>query len=121
MTGTLLLDILPILEYIHKKQIIHRDIKPDNIIIRKNDGKPVLIDFGIFKEKICTQIGGNQQSSIILGTPGYMPIEQAAGLTYYSSDLYSLGLTAVFMLTGQNPKHYSIKDRLVYQYINIET
>jgi serine/threonine protein kinase, bacterial len=104
----LLIDILPVLDYIHSQQIIHRDIKPDNIIIRKSDGKPVLIDFGIIKEKVTTQIRSNKKSSIILGTPGYMPSEQAAGRPVYSSDLYSLGLTAVFMLTGQNAEDFAV-------------
>jgi len=103
----LLSDILPVLIYVHSRGIIHRDIKPDNIIIRKSDKKPVLIDFGIIKEKVATQIRGANNSSVILGTPGYMSSEQAAGRPVYSSDLYSLALTAVFLLTGKNAEDFA--------------
>jgi len=102
----LLVNILPVLDYIHSHQIIHRDIKPDNIIIRESDQKPVLIDFGIIKEKVGTQLNGQNNSSVILGTPGYMASEQATGRAVYSSDLYSLGLTAVFLLSGKNAEDF---------------
>ena len=104
----LLIDILPILEHIHNLRIIHRDIKPDNIIIRKSDGKPILIDFGIMKEKVGTQLRSSKSSSVILGTPGYMSPEQGTGRAVYSSDLYSLGLTAVFLLSGKNAEDLPI-------------
>jgi serine/threonine protein kinase, bacterial len=102
----LLADILPILEYIHDRKIIHRDIKPDNIIMRNRDNKPVLIDFGAVRELMGTVISsqGSPTSSIVIGTPGYMPSEQAAGRPIYSSDLYSLGITAIYLLTGKQPQ-----------------
>ncbi|MBD2144047.1 YARHG domain-containing protein [Sphaerospermopsis sp. FACHB-1194] len=102
----LLVNILPVLKYIHSQHIVHRDIKPDNIIIRHHDNKPVLIDFGAVRESMGTVLNsqGNPTSSIIIGTPGFMSSEQAAGRPVYSSDLYSLGLTAIYLLTGKPPQ-----------------
>ncbi|MBH8563196.1 YARHG domain-containing protein [Nostoc sp. CENA67] len=102
----LLVNLLPVLEYVHSKQIVHRDIKPDNIIVRDRDQKSVLIDFGAVRESMGTVFNsqGNPTSSIVIGTPGYMPSEQAAGRPVYSSDLYSLGITAIYLLTGKQPQ-----------------
>ncbi|MBW4494829.1 MAG: YARHG domain-containing protein [Oscillatoria princeps RMCB-10] len=102
----LLVSMLPVLEFVHSKRIVHRDIKPDNIIVRRRDGVPVLIDFGAVKETMGTVVNsqGNATSSIVIGTPGFMPSEQAAGRPLYSSDLYSLGLTAIYLLTGKVPQ-----------------
>ncbi|MEC4892794.1 MAG: serine/threonine-protein kinase [Oscillatoria sp. PMC 1051.18] len=102
----ILISILPVLDYVHGQQIVHRDIKPDNIIIRSSDRVPVLIDFGAVREAMGTTLSsqGNYTSSIVIGTPGFMPSEQAAGRPLYSSDLYSLGLTAIYLLTGKIPQ-----------------
>lgn len=103
---SLLMDLLPTIADIHRQGIVHRDIKPDNIILRRSDNKPVLIDFGAVKETMSTAVNsqGNSTHSIVVGTPGYMPSEQLAGRPVFSSDLYSLGLTAIYLLTGRQPQ-----------------
>ncbi|MTJ11967.1 DUF4101 domain-containing protein [Anabaena sp. UHCC 0187] len=102
----ILINILQILEYVHSKGIVHRDIKPDNIILRFSDSKPVLIDFGAVKVTMNTEVSpsGNSHQSIVIGTPGFMPMEQSAGRPVFSSDLFSLGLTAIYLLTGKIPQ-----------------
>jgi formylglycine-generating enzyme required for sulfatase activity len=93
---TILTELLPVLQFIHDNQVIHRDIKPENIIRSKN-GQLFLIDFGVSKEtsgSILTRVG------TVTGTPGYAPPEQFRGMVYHSSDLYSLAVTCVRLLTG---------------------
>ncbi len=109
----ILLKLLPVLDYIHQQNIVHRDIKPDNIIFRAKDNLPVLIDFGAVKEALTTFVysGGHSAYSIAIGTPGYMASEQAAGRPIFSSDLYSLGLTAIFLLTGKSPQNLKTDKR----------
>ena len=101
----LLRDVLEILVYVHENKVIHRDIKPANIMRRK-DGKLVLIDFGIVKQ-INTTIAmksGSTSRTISIGTGGYMPIEQAIGKPKYSSDIYALGMTAIQALIDLSPR-----------------
>jgi serine/threonine-protein kinase len=97
-------DLLPILSFIHSKGIIHRDIKPENIILRDPDRKPVLIDFGAVRETVQTVVstGGNTRS-IVIGTPGFMSMEQNIGRPLFASDIYSLGMTVIYAVTGRLP------------------
>ncbi|MEG4799727.1 bifunctional serine/threonine-protein kinase/formylglycine-generating enzyme family protein [Microcoleus sp. ARI1-B5] len=97
----LLLELLPVLKFIHEQKIIHRDIKPDNIMRRRSDGVLMLIDFGVSK-----QLSGTVMSRLgtQIGTPGYSPFEQMkGGEAYPASDLFSLGATAFHLLTGVHP------------------
>ncbi|HZG38872.1 MAG TPA: serine/threonine-protein kinase, partial [Nodosilinea sp.] len=100
----LLLSLLPVIAFVHNQGVIHRDIKPSNIIRRQSDGQLVLIDFGAVKlisNKLAdTGVNLTSTSTIGVGTQGYMPSEQSAGLPKFGSDLYALGITAVEALTG---------------------
>ncbi|MEH2425073.1 MAG: serine/threonine-protein kinase [Nostoc sp.] len=104
----LLQQVLGILQFIHSHNVIHRDIKPDNIIRRQQDGKLVLIDFGAVKQ-VQTQlltVLGQMGATIIIGTPGYMSTEQGQGKPRPNSDIYSLGIIAIQSLTGLHPINF---------------
>ncbi|QQE67107.1 hypothetical protein GFS31_38190 [Leptolyngbya sp. BL0902] len=111
----LLEDLLPVLTFIHSRGVIHRDITPANIMRRKADGVPILIDFGVakqFSEAVMYEPGTR------IGTEGYAPMEQLrSGQAYPSSDLYSLGVTCLHGLTGCRPEDlYSpLEGRWVWQ------
>lgn len=98
----LLQGVLEILEFVHQKGVIHRDIKPDNIIRRACDRKLVLVDFGAVKQLRLPMltIGGKSTATVAVGTPGYMPTEQGQGKPRPNSDIYSLGIIAIQALTG---------------------
>ncbi|MGL5831684.1 MAG: protein kinase domain-containing protein [Waterburya sp.] len=97
-------DILPVLDYIHTADLIHRDISPDNLILRDRDLKAVLIDFGCIKLAANAVSQTTGQSITLIGKPGYAPDEQMRrGLTMPCSDLYALAATAVVLLTGKQP------------------
>ncbi len=99
-TWALLNDLLPVLQFVHDGQVIHRDIKPQNIIRRHTDGKLFLVDFGASKLLSTSALA---KTGTMIGTPGYIAPEQIEGKAVFASDLYSLGITCIYLLTGINP------------------
>ncbi len=104
-----LIEILPVIDYIHDQGVIHRDIKPANIIRRSQDGHLVLIDFGAVKDHVNQThmadagTGETAFTNISIGTSGFAPPEQMALRPVYASDIYALGVTCIFLLTGKSP------------------
>lgn len=103
----LLWDVLQVLKFIQErdKPVIHRDIKPNNLIRRKSDCKIVVIDFGVFKEIVATP---NCKTILTLPfhTPWFAPKEQVEGKPRTNSDIYALGMTAIYALTGIQPRRF---------------
>ena len=96
--------ILEILIYLHElsPQVLHRDIKPSNLILTGNEGEPrkiYLVDFGAVQDKASAE----GKSFTVVGTYGYAPMEQYGGRAVAASDLYSLGATLIYLLTGISP------------------
>lgn len=102
----ILRDLLEILTFVHQTKVIHRDIKPANIRRRKEDNKLVLIDFGAVKqiEERLDKNGSTGNLTVGIGTPGYIPSEQAQGKPKFSSDVYAAGIIAIEALTGKDPE-----------------
>lgn len=101
----LLQELLEVLDFVHNHGVIHRDIKPDNLIRRNLDKKLVLLDFGAVKQ-IRTQLAnpqGQMSNTVAVGTPGYMSSEQALGQPRPTSDIYALGIIAIQAITGRMP------------------
>jgi formylglycine-generating enzyme required for sulfatase activity len=93
-------NLLPVLQFIHAGGVIHRDIKPENIIRRHSDGHLVLVDFGAAKYATSTAL---LRTGTSIGSAEYIAPEQARGKAVFASDLYSLGVTCIYLLTGVSP------------------
>lgn len=104
----ILQEILPVLSYIHSRDVVHRDISPDNLIWRRSDHLPILIDFGGVKQLPASQgfwLTNLAVNNTLLGKKGYAPEEQLRqGKVFFNSDLYSLAVTVLVLLTGQEPQ-----------------
>jgi serine/threonine protein kinase len=101
-------DLLEIVQRLHQQDIIHRDIKPDNIIYRNKDYKVVLIDFGTAKKKGRDEIYLNKQTGVF--TPDYAPIELRSK-PQFNSDIYPIGIIAIEALTGLSPSEFEYDDQ----------
>lgn len=100
-------DVLQILVYVHKHSVIHRDIKPGNLIRRKQDKRIVLIDFGAVKQIESQQ---SEALTVAIGSAGYAPREQLDGRPQLNSDIYALGILAIQALTGAIPARQFIRN-----------
>ncbi len=108
--SSLLNDLLPVLEFVHSRSVIHRDIKPPNIIRRRLaqpsiiytypavTGELVLVDFGAAKV-----VEAARETGTVIGSPEFVAPEQIRGQAVYASDLYSLGVTCIYLLTQVSP------------------
>lgn len=96
----ILKEILPILQFVHERGVIHRDINPENIIRRHNDQKLVLVDFSAAKFTSKTALA---RTGTVIGSAAYTSQEQLRGKALPSSDLYSLGVTCIHLLTDIHP------------------
>lgn len=96
----LLQQLLPVLQFVHDHQVIHRDIKPANIIRRRNNTQLVLVDFGAAKYARNNIL---EKTGTLIGSPEYTAPEQVKGKAVFASDLYSLGVTCLHLLTQMSP------------------
>jgi len=113
----LLKDILEVLVFVHKQDVIHRDVHPQNLIRRTSDGKIVLIDFGAVKEINTSQNSIGQTKSCGGTQQDYIPPEQAIGSPKLCSDIYAVGLIGIQALTGMRPKQLRVDNlgNLIWQ------
>jgi serine/threonine protein kinase len=121
-------EMLPVLQFIHDRQVIHRDIKPDNIIRKKSitnyelgitnyelpDPSLVLVDFGAAKSFVSNTAN---RTGTLIGSAEYVAPEQARGKAVPQSDLYSLGVTCIHLLTGISPfdLYDDVRDRWIWR------
>lgn len=101
-------EILPVIHYIHHHRVIHRDIKPPNIIRCREHQRLVLIDFGAVRECLAgaDETGYRAPTTQFVGTLGFAPPEQLALRPTFASDIYALGVTCLYLLTGHSPVEF---------------
>jgi serine/threonine protein kinase len=106
-TVDLLIEILEALEVVHWQNLSHLNLKPANLRRREQDGKIVLIDFGILKE-VNPSTENSSQPQTHIGTPGYIPPEGYQESSKFSRDIYAVGMIGIQAITGMHPDDLSV-------------
>jgi eukaryotic-like serine/threonine-protein kinase len=104
-TIDLLIEILEPLDFCHQERTIHRDLKPDNLMRRAVGNELVIIDFGAVREirQTTLLLNGGLRAGSVIGTLGYMPLEQEKGFPELASDIYAVGAIGIQAMTGLHP------------------
>ncbi|MBE9177286.1 serine/threonine protein kinase [Oculatella sp. LEGE 06141] len=93
-------DLLPLLQFLHDRHLIHRDVKPANLIRRSSDQRLMLVDFGAVKQVTASAL---KKTGTVIGSAEYTAPEQLMGKAEFASDLYSVGVSCIHLLTGVRP------------------
>jgi hypothetical protein len=113
----LLREILEVLAVVHQQGVIHRDIKPQNLMRRNRDRQIALVDFGAVKEigTLIVDPQGHGTTTIAIGTADYMPSEQSYGNPRFASDIYAVGVIGIQALLGELPQKDPATGELLWQ------
>ena len=116
----ILVEVADALDHAHRQGVVHRDIKPDNILLDDASGRALLTDFGIARAETARAATALTQSGAVMGTPHYMAPEQATGEPLDGrSDLYALGVVGYEMLAGRLPFEGRTFRELVLQHVSV--